>query len=82
MNDCVACLCRGGTSFEGQGSIPALQFLAGMIYSISAAMLPYGAIVLSFSDPLRDKSFRSKVVVAGCVIERCAIYATLTLIDV
>ena len=45
-------------------------------------MLPYAAIVLSFSDPLKDKSFRSKAVVTGCMVVLGAVWAALSVTDV
>ena len=45
-------------------------------------MLPYGAIVLAFSDPLRDKSFRSKAIVTGLMIVLGVFYAAITVADV
>lgn len=45
-------------------------------------MVPYGAITLSFSHPLKDKSYRSKAIVTGIMIMLYMLYAALSLTDV
>lgn len=72
--------CRGGAT-EGGDRILILKFANGLLVALASAMLPYGAIVLSFSDPLRDKSFRSKAVVTGFMIVLGEIFTALSLAD-
>lgn len=74
-------VCRDGSPGSILGSVLVFKFLNGMLYALAEAVTPFGAIVLSYSDPIRDKSFCSKAVVTGTMIILGQIYAALALTD-
>jgi hypothetical protein len=57
------------------------RFLDGLAFALTQAMFPFGAIVLSFSDPVRDKSFRSKIVVTGVMLALGAAHTGFVVAD-
>jgi hypothetical protein len=42
--------------------------MGGVLAALGNTIVAFGAIVLVFSDPEKDKSFRSKAVLAGVLI--------------
>jgi hypothetical protein len=58
-----------------------LKFLYGLNFAISQAMFPFGAVVVSYSDPVRDKSFRSKMIVTGLMLGLGVAYTGVVMAD-
>lgn len=58
-----------------------MLFVTSMWRAVVYAVTVFGAIPLVFSDPLRDRSFRSKAIVAGVLIVATNIVAIMLLTD-
>jgi hypothetical protein len=58
-----------------------LRFLYGLNFALSQAMFPFGAVVVSYSDPVRDKSFQSKMIVTGIMLGLGVAYAGIVMAD-
>lgn len=70
-------LCRGVPFSEN----PTASFALSLLWAAGASIGTYGAIVLTFSDPLRDPSFRSKAITCGVVLFCALLHVVLALVD-
>jgi hypothetical protein len=61
--------------------IQVFKFLDSIRYALAEGMLPFGAIVVCYSDPVRDKSFQSKLIVTGVMLVLGVMHAALILVD-
>ena len=75
--------CRGvGIEHWGTvGGIVLVQFAVKLFYSMATSVTPFGALLLNFSDVLRDPSFRAKAAVAGTMIICGGVYSFCSIID-
>lgn len=66
---------------EQVDDVPLVRFITSMWQALVYAVIVFGAIPLVFSDPLRDRSFRSKASVAGVLIVATNVLAIMLLTD-
>lgn len=59
-----------------------MRFLTSMWQATVFAVIVFGALPLAFSDPLRDRSFRSKAIVSGVLIVSTNVVVAMLLFDI
>eukprot|EP00892_Ulva_mutabilis_P009433 jgi/Ulvmu1/6862/UM031_0067.1 len=62
--------------------VPLVRFITATWRAIVFAVIVFGALPLAFSDPLRDRSFRSKAAVSGVLIVSANFVVALLLADI
>lgn len=60
---------------------PLVRFLFLLFWAAGSSITTFGAIVLTFSDPLRDPSFSSKAATCGVVLLCGLVHTVMGVLD-
>lgn len=77
----LACRGAGIQHWGAAGDIVLVKFVVKIAYAMATSVTPFGALLLNFSDVLRDPSFRSKAVLVGTMIVCGSAFSAMSLVD-